>query len=236
MTDTIIADNTANQTLIAVQFKLDAPDDEYLTPLLIDDGDAPMKLSKLSDEERKLLNEYEDEIDQAWGAFLRIGHLLYRIKIGKLYRETYNTFASYCEKELSISRVHGDRLLNAYKTQEILKREPTGSVSIPQTESALRAMGGLDDSEKKAVAKSLKESGISNPTAKDVEAAKVKIAPISKPKAPKQPKPESLTLALAGIDEAVNMVREKKPEKDIIASLIKAAEHIKSLLKQKGVA
>lgn len=198
--------------------------------------DEPVANSELTTDESELLASLETEIGYGINEFNTIGACLYQIKSKKLYRSTHTTFASYCKDKFQISRVHGDRLVSAFETQEFLKSEPIGSVVIPKTESALRAFNNLNISEKKAVGKKLKDEGCNDPTAKDVEAAKAKAVPAkSSKKTFITPKPDSLKLVLQDITETVAMVEQDRPKEDIIAALNKASIFIKDLLKKGAV-
>jgi hypothetical protein len=233
MTDTTKLDQ---QPGLNIRFMLDGTEDSFVQPYLANDNnDAPVQISRLSDSESEELAELEKDIDEAMEHFNDIGFRLYQIKAKKLYRGTHTTFAAYCLDKFQISRVHGDRLVKAFKTQEILKREPDGSVAVPKTEAALRGLGGLAPENVKKVGKQLKDDGCENPTANDVNKAKAKAVPANTSKNPvKVSKPESLKLVLKDIDETVTMVEQDRPKGDIIASLHKASEIIKTLLKKKG--
>ncbi|MEI9960471.1 MAG: hypothetical protein WDM76_04855 [Limisphaerales bacterium] len=105
-------------------------------------------LSKLSKPEAELLHKCEAEIDEGLDRFITVGYRLHTIKSRVLYRATHNSFEKYCKEKWGFTAVHAKRLINANETNELLKSEPIGSVVMPQSEAAVRAMTGLTKEEK----------------------------------------------------------------------------------------
>ena len=128
------------EPVLSIQYMLDGSEDEFIVAHLAEcNDDEPVANSELTTDESELLASLETEIGYGINEFNTIGACLYQIKSKKLYRSTHTTFASYCKDKFQISRVHGDRLVSAFETQEFLKSEPIGSVVIPKVKTPTSA-------------------------------------------------------------------------------------------------
>jgi hypothetical protein len=132
--------------------------------------------SPLNPAEKKRLTKCEKAIKKGKKAFLEVGNALREIKAGKLYRVKYNTFAEYCEKEWKFCRVTANRYAEASKVDEALKKEPNGTVAIPNSVSQCRSLNGKPADTIIEVAKKVKDKvGDGKATAKDFEDAMAEI-------------------------------------------------------------
>ena len=174
-----------NQPLVELAFQYDETDELVKTCLQVNATEQEVDLSDLTEDEQTLRDECEAEIHDGIEAVSQVGYRLYQVTTGKLYRSTHRFFGEYCEEVLGISRVHANRQIEAYQTDETVKSEPIGSVSVPQNESQARTVANLTPKEKVKVAKKVKEKlGKGKPTTKDWQEARQEVIatkPVSKP-------------------------------------------------------
>jgi len=164
--------------IVGLAFEHYEKDDEVKTRLLVDEADVEVEISPLSAKEQKLREECEEQIREGLLTVNLVGWRLHQIKSQKLFRSTHRSFEQYCLDVWGISRVHANRKTEAYRTQELLKLEPKGTVAVPQKETHSRAMAGCTDEEKKKIARKVKENvGDGKPTAQDWADAKAEVAP-----------------------------------------------------------
>ena len=167
-----------NQPLVGLAFQYDETDHLVNTCLQVDPTEQPVKLSRLCPADQKLRAECEADIQEGLVAVNNVGFRLHLIKTKKLYRSTHRLFSTYCEEVFGISRVHANRHIEAYYTDETLKSEPIGSVSVPGTESQGRTIANLTPKEKVKIAKKVKEKvGTDTATAKDWQQAREEVLP-----------------------------------------------------------
>lgn len=148
--------------------------------LQVDEPEAAEDLSPLTEAEKILRTECEADIKKKLLAFSDVGFRLHQIKSQKLYRSTHRSFEAYCKEKWGMSRVHANRQIDAHQTNELLKSEPIGTVSLAATESQARQLANLTPTEKVKVAKKVKEIvGDRAPTAKDFQQAKNEACPVA---------------------------------------------------------
>lgn len=74
----------------------------------------------LSDDEKVELEALETKIKEGMSTFMAVGDAILEIREKKLYREKYDRFEDYCEKELGMSRQHANRQAKAAKVKKLL--------------------------------------------------------------------------------------------------------------------
>ena len=178
-------------------------------------------ISPLTKQEKDSLDKYEKIIKKGKGAFVEVGAALTEIKAGKLYHSKYKTFTEYCEKEWQFSRVHANRLINSCKVVEALKKEPIGTVFIPETESQARHLADLQADKLTEVAKKM---GPGKATAKEVDAAKAEVVPSKK----KEKKPMVLSDDQC---KKTKITLTEVPKKDM-ATLMEALDWTRELVEK----
>ena len=153
----------------------------------------------ISEQERKELDSYEIEMrlkwdacvkirqnlakfveeqkQEEWEAFVRVGDLLRKIKERRLYREDYPTFEDYCRTKWHYGKVYAYRLIHAAEIVKYLL--PIGN-SLPQGESQVRPLygQGLSEEQQRTVWRRLVEIAAGQqPTAKQVKQAIAEFLP-----------------------------------------------------------
>lgn len=84
----------------------------------------------------------EDTIRAGLDSFVRVGEALARIRDGRLYRGTHETFAAYCEDRWKMGRSHAYRMIDASEVAANLS--PMGdTVPAPTSERQLRPLVGM---------------------------------------------------------------------------------------------
>ena len=167
-----------NQPLVGLVFPYNETDDLISTCLQVDTPEIEVPLSPLSPPEELLRAQCEEDIEEGLAAINNVGYRLHLIKTQKLFRSTHPSFEKYCAEVFGISRVHANRKIDAYQTESLLKSEPIGSVSIPETESQAREMANLSPEQKKKVARKVKAVvGNRRPNAKDFKKARNEVCP-----------------------------------------------------------
>jgi protein gp37 len=104
-------------------------------------------------------------------AFADAGGALLRIHDGKLWRAGgHHTWEDYCRSVAGMSKVHASRLMRASQCFIEMKTLPTGNV-LPVSESQIRPLLKLEDSEKRAAAwvGAVEKAEGNQPTAADVQ-------------------------------------------------------------------
>jgi hypothetical protein len=103
-------------------------------------------MNDLTPVEFATLHAYETIIAKGMTAFLEVGGALARIRDGRLYRATHDTFEAYCTEKWSLSKSHIYRLIAAAEVAENVKSaSPTGDE--PENENQVRALAELDPDE-----------------------------------------------------------------------------------------
>jgi protein gp37 len=104
-------------------------------------------------------------------AFADAGEALLRIHEGKLWRAGgHGTWEDYCRSVAGMSKVHASRLMRASQCFIAIKTLPIGNV-LPVSESQVRPLLKLEDSEKRAAAwvAAVEKAEGNQPTAADVQ-------------------------------------------------------------------
>ena len=120
------------------------------------------------------LTDCENVIQRGLSTFLEVGEALLKIREGRLYREFYATFEEYCRKRWQMGRRYACRLTAAAAVAKNLG--PMGH--IPTHETQLRPLTSLPiEKQKEAWAEAVRDQP--NPTARQVRAAVLRVAPES---------------------------------------------------------
>ncbi len=90
------------------------------------------------------LSKCEAVIGRHLRSFVEVGKALARIRDGKLYRATHQTFEAYCREKWSLSRPHSYQLITAARVvTEMSSREDISR--IPENEKQARALAKIKD-------------------------------------------------------------------------------------------
>jgi hypothetical protein len=172
-----ISDTQKAESVVALAFQYDEIG-ELVKPHLLVNEEEEVEISPLSPEEEEQRAEFEKDIHDGLEAFGAVGYSLHQIKTLNLFRSTHRSFEKYCKDKWGISRVHANRKIEAYRTQELLKSEPKGSVSIPEKETHARVLAECTPEEKVKVAREVKEKvGDGKPTGKHWKETKEAVVP-----------------------------------------------------------
>ena len=111
------------------------------------------------------LAEHEATIERGLGTFVEVGEALLAIRDGRLYRESHDTFESYCRERWGFSRQRGNQLIDA---AEMTTTVVTTGLPAPANEAQARELAPLKD-EPEALAEAWEEaSSDGQPTAEKV--------------------------------------------------------------------
>ena len=124
----------------------------------------------LSTEDRTRFAELEGIVTRGLNTFVGVGQALCVIKQGRLYREGYPTFETYCKSKFGYTRSYTARLMQAAKITQML---PIGNILV--SEAMVRPLARLKDPEerKRVFVEILNtaRAGGRIPVARDVEQA-----------------------------------------------------------------
>ena len=112
----------------------------------------------LSPRERETLADCEVEISTGLKDFLRVGKALLKIRDGRLYRATHDTFEAYCRERWDIGRNYANKLIGASGIVANLQQDdtppvdkmgtivpiPAAPLPLPATESQARCLSEFD--------------------------------------------------------------------------------------------
>lgn len=117
--------------------------------------------------ESRELAQLERVIRAGLEQFLAVGRALAAIRDRRLYRETHETFETYCRERWKFSKTHANRLISGAAATDRL-----GDIEVqPTAESQVRPLTGLPpDQAAKAWTRAVEVSG-GRPTADDVRNA-----------------------------------------------------------------
>lgn len=79
----------------------------------MNETDLTKGIAPLTDVEQETLAVNEVVISEGIATFMEVGKALYTISIGRLYRQTHETFEAYCRERWGFSRQHASRLIEA---------------------------------------------------------------------------------------------------------------------------
>ena len=113
------------------------------------DGKDVAKFEPLEPEDRELLKTCEKVIRENLEQFKEVCLALYRIKKGRLYRETHTSFEVYCAARFDFGLAHGKRLASAGEVIQEMeddqkKMAPNGAILLPASEAQARELARLD--------------------------------------------------------------------------------------------
>lgn len=91
----------------------------------------------------------ERNIEEGWKTFLSVGRALTTIRDGNLYRDSNDTFESYCSDRWGYVRSYAYRLIDAARVAQILS--PNGDIPRDLKEAHLRSLAGLDEGQVREV-------------------------------------------------------------------------------------
>ena len=177
-----------------------------------------VSISRLSKADGKRLVEMSAIINAEIKGFLSVGNALAEIKRDRLYRETHNTFKSYCNDRWDIGSNYAKKLIASTEAvNRIVDRSGTiVPVLLPTTESQTRELAKVDESEQAEVWAKVVEV-TDKPTAKVVHSVvkkwnklKEKLSP--KPKEPKKSKAEVIEVSEVVADSRSDAVSDAKPK------------------------
>jgi hypothetical protein len=124
-------------------------------------------MTELSTTEAQELNRCEAVIEAGLQTFVEVGMALLKIRDGRLYRESHDTFQNYCRDRWAMSRQRANQLVDAAKVMENL----TTIVVKPATESQARPLVGLaPDQQRQVWSQAIETAPNSKITAEHVKA------------------------------------------------------------------
>jgi hypothetical protein len=193
---------------VAARGEIDSPPSTVVRPA--ENAAAVVKPSpdsdeRLSEEERKLLNECESDIRLNLQAPFVLGFRLWQIKEMRLYHNSHRTFESYSTEMWDFSKSHANRLIQAYLCLENLKTVGRArKIHLPTAESHVRCIVDLKpDEQAEVAAEVLAVVGDRRATGKSFLAAREKLYPKPKRKA-------------ESIKPANDAARDEPPETEVV--------------------
>jgi len=104
----------------------------------------------LSQTEKLVLAACEADIKEDVERFMRVGNALMRIRDGRLYRESHETFEEYCQDKWNMSRQYVNKLIAAKVVVD--QMETIVSIDPPKNETQTRPLAELETPEEQAEA------------------------------------------------------------------------------------
>jgi len=126
---------------------------------------------------------YETAIANGLRWFRVVGPSLAAVRDGRLYRNRYATFDTYCEDMWGFTRRHVDRLIVAATVAEILEVDEVGPIGLTSESQARELVPLVDDPEAlREVYEEALDAASGEPTAKDLrDAVKRHTKPAERP-------------------------------------------------------
>lgn len=121
-------------------------------------------IDALSDAEYADLERLETVVSKGLTSFVEVGSALAEIRDRRLYRDTHQTFALYCEQQWELGKSQAYRLIDA--AEVVAEMSPIGDTPIPTTESQARVLKDVAPDERAAVMDEASKDG--PPTAKKI--------------------------------------------------------------------
>lgn len=149
------------------------------------------------------LAQCEEVIQRGIGTFIEVGSALMRIRDGRLYKESHDTFEAYCKERWGMSPRHANRLVES--ADVVMSLGPIGPK--PTSEAVARPLASLPPEKREEVWNKALEIGAGKPTAKQVEQAK---AEVIEPAPPTETREEFLSRM--GVKDIPKL--EEEPQKD----------------------
>lgn len=179
-----------------------------------------ISLEPLTDAEATECEQLETAIGNGLRSFRVVGEALMRIRDGRLYRDRFGSFETYCETTWGLSRRHADRLAMAAQVADVLEVDEVGPIGLTSESQARELAPLLDrpDEMRAAYEEALAESS-GEPTAKQLgQAVKKRTTTTTtvvveefeepaKPKAEKDPEPPQDPAAKRAADRAYDIAR-----------------------------
>jgi hypothetical protein len=150
----------------------------------------------LDAQEAEELARLESAIERGLSAFLEVGLALLRIRDGRLYRATHDTFEAYCRDRWGMTARHADRTIQAAAIVESFG--PMG-LKIPANERQVRPLAQLPEPDRPDAWREAVETANGSPTCADVQRA------VNRRRPKETPRPWTKW-------DAVNFVHEKLRE------------------------
>lgn len=139
----------------------------------------------LDDAEAVALEGYESTIGKGLKSFHAVGKALMAIRDGRLYRDRYASFETYCETEWGISRRQADRLAAAAAVADVLEVDEARPIGLT-SESQARELAPLLSNPKamREAYDEAEQAASGTPTAENLREAVARHKPKPKPKPP----------------------------------------------------
>jgi len=138
----------------------------------------------LNAKERARYELCKETIKEKMQGSIDLGMALREIRVGKLYREDYDTFDDFLLKEYQLSRSYASRLIGFVEVKESIADSKHADAIV--NEAQARALSAVPEENRAKVLKEAVKSG--EVTAQTIKAAAAEVVP-DKPK-PLAPKPE----------------------------------------------
>jgi hypothetical protein len=165
--------------------------EEMVKEAMNEGGEVTEYLPPLESAEQERLTELEDIVGTGFKTFCEVGTALKEIRGGRLYRDEYDDWDSYCRGRWDMSRSYAHRIMDSSSVIQNLL--PIGN--IPKNEAQVRPLTKIEDPNKqrevweKAV-QTAQDIG-QEVTAKLVDSiVRAECPPIPKPKSKPKSKPE----------------------------------------------
>ena len=190
----------------------------------------------LNAKERARYELCKETIKEKMQGSIDLGMALREIRVGKLYREDYDTFDDFLLKEYQLSRSYASRLIGFVEVKESIADSKHADAIV--NEAQARALSAVPEENRAKVLKEAVKSG--EVTAQTIKAAAAEVvapkAEPEKPKAPEPPKPAPKQLDEMGtvIPLAVLPFWERREE---VQGLLTQLSNIKKVIEdsyQKG--
>jgi hypothetical protein len=198
--------------------------DGFTVPIQVK-GAAVQTNTELSEAEKKKLQSCEKKIASSSECFVEVGESLQAIRDQKLYRESHNTFESYCEQVWGFGRSYAYRQIKAAKIVADLLAENGKETPLPTTEGQARELGRLTKSQRvEAMLNAKALCGDFRMTSAQVQQA---VNALKKPKAPTAPKATKIKATLSTpviltlVAQAKQRINEGADTADIVEILTK---------------
>jgi hypothetical protein len=107
---------------------------------------GPQTAVPLTGAERVRLGHLERTIERGLSRFMEVGRCLAEIRAGRLYREKYPDFQSYCRERFALARSTCDQMIRSTATAELLLSKGV-ELSLDTQEAVIRPVSALPSAE-----------------------------------------------------------------------------------------
>jgi hypothetical protein len=128
--------------------------------------DYSAKHNGTSSIETSELVQCEAVIERGMSTFVEVGNALLRIREGRLYRDQYDSFETYCLEKWEMSGRRAHQLVDSAKVMQNLGAEQI--VQLPKSEAVTRELAKVPQEKQQAVWEKALELHKGKPTADDV--------------------------------------------------------------------